>query len=904
MIVRSIRIEGWKCFRNEVEIGPFGEGINVVHAPNGTGKSTVFEALRSALVEPHGVTGGSMELLRPWGTRLAPRVVVELARGDRSYRLTKQFLNGAAAQLEEQVDGRWQMLAQGDEADRMARDLVSGGRPGRGRARPEHWGLGQVLWAPQGGMHMSGLAEPLQEQIRLALDSEVAGSDGGPIERLVRARLEATLTKGGKAKAGSRLKQLQDDVERLGEGVREVETELAGLARTQGALDDAEGAREQAQVALERLARELEALRAVASEHAKLEGERSRLDADVNRRRAEHRQVDERSRRIVDLRTQLAKATAERESAGGRIPVLEQSVTAAEDALLKARKGLEAAREARNGVDTAARLARAARALRDARERVAELERAESTAAGASTELARLRDERSALVAPDAATLKRVRTLASKRANLQAQVDAAQVTLTITPDADAAIDVEVGDPAGEHAATGGEPIVVRGEGIVAVRWAEVGRVEATGPTGSSLDELRDQLRDVDRTIEEQCERYATTDIDELERRERAASELEARIGEQQRTITMALGDSTAEEVAADLAAARAIVDTTLERHAGWAEEGPDPDALDVQAREAEEQARAAFEQASDAERDATAVVTTTRAALDAARASITSLDGRVEDLTHGIESEQAGDGMSDAERADALADAAAKLVVASNELVQVEARLADERFGDDPGARVERLDRKVNEARERESAARESAATLRGEIMQVSRRGLHSRLGLLSEQHEAASVELHREELRVDAISALHTAIGECREEVQQALAGPVEQHAQAIVERIQRGRVVGDVRIGDGFGPDAVAREGIDDVDVDHLSGGEVEQVHLAVRLALARVLGEGLGRQAVVLDDALVNTDPVRFQRVLDVLQEHAADMQVIVLTCDELRYAGLDGATMIDLAERAGA
>ncbi len=57
MILRSIRVSGWRCFADAIEVGPFQEGLNVIHAPNATGKSTLFEAMRRGLLDGHRVTG-------------------------------------------------------------------------------------------------------------------------------------------------------------------------------------------------------------------------------------------------------------------------------------------------------------------------------------------------------------------------------------------------------------------------------------------------------------------------------------------------------------------------------------------------------------------------------------------------------------------------------------------------------------------------------------------------------------------------------------------------------------------------------------------------------------------------------------------------------------------------------
>jgi uncharacterized protein YhaN len=85
--------------------------------------------------------------------------------------------------------------------------------------------------------------------------------------------------------------------------------------------------------------------------------------------------------------------------------------------------------------------------------------------------------------------------------------------------------------------------------------------------------------------------------------------------------------------------------------------------------------------------------------------------------------------------------------------------------------------------------------------------------------------------------------------------------------------------------------------VALESLSGGEREQVHFAVRLALAEVLAQE-ERPMVVLDDVLVATDRARLERVISVLEEYASRMQIVVLTCHPERYERAKSATHIEL------
>ena len=91
MLLRLLEVEGLGCFANALTAGPFAPGINILHAPNGTGKSTLFRALALGLVEPHRAKSEEVKALRPWGTRLAPRISIEFEHAGRLYRLRKQI---------------------------------------------------------------------------------------------------------------------------------------------------------------------------------------------------------------------------------------------------------------------------------------------------------------------------------------------------------------------------------------------------------------------------------------------------------------------------------------------------------------------------------------------------------------------------------------------------------------------------------------------------------------------------------------------------------------------------------------------------------------------------------------------------------------------------------------------
>jgi hypothetical protein len=77
-------------------------------------------------------------------------------------------------------------------------------------------------------------------------------------------------------------------------------------------------------------------------------------------------------------------------------------------------------------------------------------------------------------------------------------------------------------------------------------------------------------------------------------------------------------------------------------------------------------------------------------------------------------------------------------------------------------------------------------------------------------------------------------------------------------------------------------------------LSYGMHEQVILLLRLAMGVLLSKSR-RELVVLDDRLVNADPVRMKRLCLILTEAAASCQIIISTCNDTPYAGLNAHTL---------
>src|SRR4051812_1937912 len=117
MLLRSIKLEGWRNFANPVNVGEVGDGVNIVHGPNGVGKSTLMMALVRAMFDGHHTAGQDVESLRPWGKELSPLVELQFEHEGTKYRLAKGFLNRKQAELERREGDRFERFKEGRNAD-------------------------------------------------------------------------------------------------------------------------------------------------------------------------------------------------------------------------------------------------------------------------------------------------------------------------------------------------------------------------------------------------------------------------------------------------------------------------------------------------------------------------------------------------------------------------------------------------------------------------------------------------------------------------------------------------------------------------------------------------------------------------------------------------------------------
>ncbi|WP_152207552.1 AAA family ATPase [Marinobacter changyiensis] len=308
MKLQRVRIEDLRQFRASLTLDNLQPGLNLVHGPNESGKSTLVRAIRAAFFERY--RSSAVEDLRPWGdSGAAPTVEISFEHGQQQWQLTKQFLQRKRCDLQIGSDS-----FSGEEAEEKLADLLGYQFAKKGASKAEHWGIPGLLWVEQGtGQDIELAVGNASEHLQSALNNlvgEVASSGGDEVIQSVEQQRAELLTTTGKPRGDyvqldRDRQQLETRLVELDERIERYQSLVDRLGILREAHNKAErerpwdGARDNLKLAETRF-REIETLQqqqqrdheALNSVHQRLELlMRSREQFDDQRRKLDQRQA-------------------------------------------------------------------------------------------------------------------------------------------------------------------------------------------------------------------------------------------------------------------------------------------------------------------------------------------------------------------------------------------------------------------------------------------------------------------------------------------------------------------------------------------------------------------------------------------------------------------------------------
>ena len=852
MKLKAIRLKEVGRFRDPIALEGLSGGLDVLAGPNELGKSTILKAVKLALFEQYKSKAKKLEAFRPYAGG-APLVELDLEIDGTAWRLRKQFLSAAAAELTNLRSGH---VARGGDAETELAQLLSGA------------GRFALLWVDQGApLAPLNPASMAGSSLMAAVEDEVESVADGGAARLVQAALAEELaglvTSHAVPRPAGRYKEALDQRQLL---EHQCEDARSRLAAAEARLDRLQQLRERIAQLSDLAATATHAEAAVSAKRAFEEASAARAQL----RRAEeamlaHQETFEARRAaLTDLDGKLADLW-KLEAAGSRdAPAIEDLKRRTIDGEAKEqasrqrrdeiKAGLAAAERDRRAIEIAGRLRDVATRVEAARAAAAERKTLNETLAGNGAE--------EELVAA-------ARREANSVATIEARLSAAAPSVSIAYARGGKGKIKV---AGRPLADGEtlaptKPLAIEIEGIGVITVAP-GRSESMAEDEAGLSAHRAQLKDL-------LARIGVASVDAAEQRLHERHDIEGSLMEANARLKTLAPDGL----------------ERLERaHAELAAQSQGAEAPDRTQEELEVVARELLQEMSAAETrlaEATAAHTNAREALMQVAARSDARRAQIEALAASLGDEAAR--LARREKAAAmLAEAEAALNKSVRDLAAWRETAPDDaRFAQLKHAAEAAETARTNVERELVELRR-SEARIEGELNMDRADDVESRVAELEEACAQAKARVANLEQETAALQLL-------ARELQTATQTARDRFAKPVIDRLAPylDLVFPDAHahLGDGFALHALERGGGVE-ELERLSEGTQEQLAVLVRLGFGRLLAETGTPAPLILDDALVYADDTRIERMFEALKLGAESHQVLVLTCRERTFAGLKG------------
>ncbi len=899
MILHELTVRGWRRFREEITLS-FDDRLTIIHGPNESGKSTLIEALTRGLFDRHTVAGREMDSLRPWGSSLTPEVTVVFSAGGEKYRCRKRFLDSPSCELWTFIDGRWQLIADGDAADRRGIEFLGGQHPGRGLTKPRQRGVAEALWARQEDHEMpAGWNPGMMDRLEATLGEVLDSASSSAIERLISDRHLELLTEArGQPRTGGALHQALEELARKEADLDHVrqqrvdfERRMEDLSGIQGEIDTLRSQLGESEQEL----KEASEARDAAREHqemrlnartAHIEAERhwENLNRRVDGIRKARKMAEEARREMDGVAASLTPLRAELCSARGEVREI--------GLLLEERKRHH--RQLQERMD-------ALNALRALKTIDADIQRHRETATRAARVRGQIREAEQALeeeVFPSAETLEQAEELGEQIRDGEAVLKTQGLKIDIEPAAELGarvgldgaswqpLTLEPGTPRSFAAANRADlemPEIMK----ITVQSGNEVAAEAVARLKANRDDLSDLLASHDvasaSELHEQYQRHQAlnTQLEDLHQRlaemplEGDEADIERHLREQKNRRKRLQDELESASLPEDwLTHSPEVLDELLDEHA---EERAQ---VQKHCQELEERQEAAEAPTPQLEGE-----------ISGLQQRLSVLRQQIEDRLAEAEDLEAEDEFTTAEaRSRALQEAAlaAERTRQAWEVLDAEKRDKE----DEPERQYGAASRRLEQLRERISELQRAESGHLEVLEAGSASNVREREGDLEAEVEATRARVERLSRDAEAYRLAHKLLEAHRAERMRSLGGPVKTQVDRWMARLLGPGYAGvefsseltpnQVRVGH---PDVVAS-----VEAD-LSYGAREQLHFLVRLALGVILSEG-ERQVVILDDRLTNTDRGRLGRARAILEEAADRVQIVLLTCFPDGYSGIDG------------
>jgi uncharacterized protein YhaN len=885
--IRSLRLEHFRKFTDPIVLSGFSDGVNVLAESNEFGKSTILSAIRGVLFERYASRASTVMQMQHWTNKTSPIVSLEFELPSGLYKVEKRFLHKEPYARLTMPGG---VLHHDEAAEEHLQRVLNFTQAGKAGSKPDNIGMWAALWVTQTeSVDQPDFTDSARQTIHGCLDQEVGALTGGTRGKklLASVRAELAKTRDGNKKPAGRYKQavadqvaaqqvlvvlharqqgLEKDIAELQSVKRKLAEAVTGgeEARTSQLLEQAHKKRDSAQrfedqeraaLAMRRLwadrvssaEKECES----REEHKKaLEGVAQRIAVRAETEVAAKFSLERAEQALTRQRERLQQATAFYDSAGKKL------------------------REARTVVDLAA-MAATLQALRD------RLMLADASQARINALVARLASL--SITKQELAGLHDLdKRLRKTEAVLAAQ--ATQLTMTLLP---AALDLVLLDggpvPTGPISLIQDAVVSVQGVGEILIRPGIQDREKLLGRQVEEARQLSDALRSL-----------ACANVEQAEDLYAARARCENELAQTRQELMSHTPAEPANRMESGLEALRNQVSIlenrlTVEMSAAGLEVLPNVTVAQQRARDAERHERESAEQVALAR----APLLTLEADHTAAVRLHTQADSQkvaaIEDERRLIEER---DLLLQQESAEALAE---RLRDSHQSLLDQQALLKAMELSRPAEsvatleARIARLNTAITDYAAERQSMQQRLEVLKHQIARDEGEGIEEQVLVAQHAVDRLNLEVARYQHDSEVLELLLATLQGAEQAAKERYMAPVLKRVTPYLHMLFPGAAID---CDEQFQITGIVRERQLTESFSGLSVGTQEQIAVLTRLAFADMLLERGQPATIILDDALVYSDPDRMERMFDLLTEAAKRTQILILTCRGELFTRLGG------------
>jgi DNA repair protein SbcC/Rad50 len=899
MNIQTIQLENWKKFTEPVEIN-LKEGLNVLYGPNESGKTTLIDSVITTFYSKHTSNSHKIKSLKPWGTSLHPRSSISFTKNGQEYRISKEFYEKKSL-LEKMDQGSWIRIAEGDQADKQLMELVGGQMPARGDTKPEYWGLGQTLWMVQG---TPIIQEELNDETRSSMQKMVGATIESVEEKNILKRintrfLENFSPKKKELKKKSQLGILNEEIIHLKNEINISQANILKKETLMRTLGDNKILLKKNKSNLEAALNEKSKLALRVEEAHHHQRNREKLESELNELKTEFVTIKERLDEINMGKTEIDKIMESCDDTNLQLDPLKSESDKLnhkmEDettAIRNLDEKISIHMEEKRIVGIAHTAVMDEQALDEKKIQLNEINHIKD-------DLKITKEKFDSILVPDNEEFQKIEILSQDIHDAKTSLNAIGLNIKVTSQNSMSGNI-LRDREKTSFHLDGESSTWTALQSLKIEIDDMGLIEVTSGS-QDVQEMTERLENLKTQYQELIAPYPNNDLVQLKSQIKQEESLKNDIKwlETQLNQKCKKGE---DELLNEIKSLENRIKSNWDKIPPESEytecEGKDKtrvreelslkinlieDVLNYLQKD-RQKLNQILENDRKTIKNTADIIVDLKTQLHGNNQRKKEIENRLNRLTE--------DGLSIEEREYELDQISLKieqkervLTVYLGELEEKEIRPLKAFAG--LKTKVERLDDEIRK-------------------QEISHAGMERELSLLMAQSTDSSVieeklsqlKIQEKELETDvaAIKLLYNLTSYYQDNTISKLAEPLETRVTADLKRLLGPKYA--LKFDSKMKPESVDANG-EDASLDLLSFGTQEQVWCLFRLALGSILSNG-EKQLVVLDDPLVNTDPVRMHHALEILEENAQNMQVVVVTCDVDKYNSLSEANFISMDE----